>query len=192
MSTEETLIADVEAAFAAGDDARSQAQSIADAMRTAFAAGWPETSDKMGSDDGTYLIHSNDELGHPNGGFRIYAYRQPVSPESPPSPHDHGPCFVVYGVARGGNIHTRWAWQYSEDTTQAPILAPTQTVDQGPGEAAYFLPGEIHSTQGSQTEATVYVRITSQNLEEVWRHRYNPAHHSSRAFRASGSPTRVS
>ena len=44
MSTEETLIANVEAAFSAGEDARLQAQAIADAMRTAFAEGWPETS----------------------------------------------------------------------------------------------------------------------------------------------------
>ena len=161
------MIANVEAAFATGDDSRSEAQTIADAIRGAFTEGWPETSENMGSADGTYLIHANDELGHSHGSFHIYAYRQPRQPESPPSPHDHGPCFVVYGVARGGNVHTRWAWQYADDTRQAPELAPTQTVEQGPREAAYFLPGEIHSTQGSPTSETVCVRITSQSLEEV-------------------------
>ena len=191
-TVEQELIAAVDAAFSSGEDARAQAQAIADAMRKAFKGGWPENSPKMGKDNGTYLIHENDKLGHPNGGYHIYAYRQGPQPESPQAPHDHGACFVVYGVAKGMNTQHRWAWKYSEDTTQPPTLVQTQTIEQHPGEAAYFLPGEIHATQGSRTEDTVYVRITSQDLDKVWRHRYAPQHNTSRAFMASGSPTRTS
>jgi hypothetical protein len=190
-SVEQDLIAAVDAAFTNSEDARGQAQAIADAMREAFKRGWPENSPKMGKDHGTYLMHKNEKLGHPGGGYHIYAYRNPPSPESPQSPHDHGACFVVYGVAKGGNTQTRWAWKYSDDATQPPALVQTQTIEQGPGEASYFLPGEIHSTQGSRTEDTVYVRITSQDLEQVWRHRYVPQHNTSRAFKASASPQRT-
>ena len=86
-----------------------------------------------GPKDRAYLIHANDELGHPNGGLRIYAYRQPVQPGAPQSPRDHGPCIVVHGVSRGDNVHARRARQYGDDTTQAPELTATQTVEQRPG-----------------------------------------------------------
>ncbi len=187
-TTEEQLIADVQSAFAQGDDARGQAQAIADHLRRAFAAGWPENSAKMGDGDGSFLIHADDKLGHPHAGFKIFAYRQGPQPESPQAPHDHGPCFVVYGVAKGSNLQTRYAWRYDEDTTKAPTLEKTQELLQQPGEASYFLPGEIHSTQGSRSEQTVYVRITSQDLDDVWRHRYNPEHNTSRAFISGTSP----
>ncbi len=187
-TTEEQLIADVQSAFAQGDDARGQAQAIADHLRRAFTEGWPESSAKMGDGDGSFLIHADPKLGHPHAGFKIFAYRQGPQPESPQAPHDHGPCFVVYGVAKGSNLQTRFAWRYDEDTTKAPTLEKTQELLQKPGEASYFLPGEIHSTQGSRTKQTVYVRITSQDLDDVWRHRYNPEHNTSRAFISGTSP----
>jgi hypothetical protein len=186
--TEKQLIAAVREAFASSDDARGQAQAIADAMRRAFQQGWPENSPTMGDGYGTFLIHSDSEYGHPAPGFQVLAYRQAPQPESPPSPHDHGACFVVYGVARGGNVQTRYTWRYEEDTTKPPVLVQTQQHVQKPGDAAYFLPGEVHATQGSPNEETVYVRITSQDLDHVWRHRYNPEHGTSRAFTSATTP----
>ena len=186
--TEEQLIEDVRQAFAGSQDARAQAQAIADHLRRAFTAGWPQNSPHMGPDNGTFLIHRDAEYGHPDPGFMIFAYRQGPKPESPPSPHDHGTCFVVYGVATGANTQTRFAWRYGTDTTQPPQLEAAQGILQRPGDAAYFLPGEIHATQGSRDEETVYVRITSQDLDEVWRHRYNLAHHTSQVFRSATAP----
>ena len=188
--TEEQFIEEVRQAFASTGDATGQAQAIADHMRRMFATGWPENSAMMGEGDGTFLIHADKEMGHPNPGFMIMAYRRGPQPESPPSPHDHGPCYVVYGVASGANTQTRYAWRYDEDTTLAPTLEATQQLLQKPGDAAYFLPGEIHATQGSTEEETVFVRITSQDLDDVWRHRYNPAHNTSQAFRSSTGPAR--
>ena len=60
---------------------------------------------------------------------------------------------------------------------------------QKPGDAAYFLPGEIHSTQGSTEEETVYVRVTSQDLDNVWRHRYHLGDNKSSVFRSATQPT---
>ena len=182
---EEQFIEDVRGAFAATDDSRGQAQAIADHLRRMFANGWPQNSPKMGHGNGTFLIHRDAEYGHPNPGFMIMAYRQGPQPESPPAPHDHGASFVVYGVAAGSNTQTRFAWRYSSDTAQPPELEATQQHLQRPGQASYFLPGEIHATQGSPDEETVYVRITSQDLDEVWRHRYNLAHNTSHPFQTA-------
>jgi hypothetical protein len=186
--TQAQFIEDVRQAFASTEDACGQAQAAADHLRRALATGWPENSPQMGKDDGTYVMHRDAEYGHPNPGFMIMAYRQGPQPESPQSPHDHGPCFVVYGVASGGNTQTRFAWRYGPDSTKPPRLEATQQIIQKPGDAAYFLPGEIHATQGSREESTVYVRITSQDLDGVWRHRYHLAHNTSHAFVSGTSP----
>ena len=186
--TEQQFIDDVRASFSSTEDARTQAQVIADHLREMFKTGWPANSEKFGAEPGTYLVHSDPELGHPYGGFQILTYRRaPLRGSSPAQPHDHGPCFVVYGVASGSNVQTRYAWKYSDDSTLAPTLEQTQTVVQAPGDAAYFLPGEIHSTQGSLDEETIFVRITSQDLEKVWRHRYNLSANTGRAFLSGSS-----
>ena len=187
--TEEQFIEDVRQVFATSQDARDQAQGIADHMRRIIATGWPESSDKFGPKPGTYPIYTSDDLGHPNAGFRIFTYRSaPRRAEQVQSPHDHGACFVVYGVARGANQQTVYAWTYGDDRTQQPTLEPQRSFLQRPGDVDYFLPGTIHSTEGSCTEETVYVRITSEDLEKVWRHRYNLATSTSRAFLSGAGP----
>lgn len=187
--TEQQFIEDVRQAFASTIDARAQAQTIADHMRRIFATGWPRNSAKFGAERGTYVIHEDEEYGHPDPGFRILAYRSAPRPETTKqSPHDHGVCFVVYGVAGGTNVQTRYHWAYPEDTTQPPALTVTSDTLQVPGDAAYFLPGEIHSTQGSSTEETVYVRITSMDLENVERHRYDPVRQTATTYRSAIGP----
>ena len=187
--TEQRFIEDVREAFASSKDARLQAQTIADRMRELFATGWPQSSEKLGKEAGTYTIHADAERGHPDPGFMVLAYRSAPRKAVAPSPHDHGACFVVYGVAAGSNLQIRYRWSYPEDSTQPPVLEKAQEVLQKPGDAAYFLPGEIHSTQGSTEEETVYVRVTSQDLDNVWRHRYHLGDNKSTVFRSATQPT---
>ena len=187
--TEEQFVEDVKQVFATSQDARDQAQAIADHMRRILATGWPMNSNKFSAEPGTYPIYASDDLGHPNAGFRIFTYRSaPRSADQVQSPHDHGACFVVYGVARGSNQQTVYAWTYDDDRTQPPTLQPVRSMLQEPGDVDYFLPGTIHSTEGSSTEETIYVRITSEDLEKVWRHRYNLATSASRAFLSGVGP----
>ena len=186
--TEQRFIEDVREAFASSKDARLQAQTIADWMRELFATGWPENSERFGKEAGTYTIHADTGRGHPDPGFMVMAYRSAPRKAVPPSPHDHGACFVVYGVAAGSNLQIRYRWKYAEDSTQPPVLEKVQEVLQKPGDAAYFLPGEIHSTQGSTEEETVYVRVTSQDLDGVWRHRYHLGDNKSSVFRSATQP----
>ena len=183
--TEERFIEDIREAFASTTDARVQAQTIADRMRDLFATGWPENSERFGKEVGTYTIHADADHGHPAPGFMVLAYRQGPQKAGVPSPHDHGACFVVYGVAAGSNVQARYRWSYPEDSTQPPVLEKVQEVLQKPGDASYFLPGEIHSTQGSTEEETVYVRVTSQDLDGIWRHRYHLGDNKSSVFRSA-------
>ena len=183
--TEQRFIEDVREAFAFSKDARLQAHTIADRLRQLFATGWPEGSERFGKEAGTYTIHADNDHGHPDPGFMVLAYRQGPRKAAVPSPHDHGACFVVYGVASGSNVQTRYRWSYPEDPTAPPVLEKVQETLQKAGDAAYFLPGEIHSTQGSTEEETVYVRVTSQDLDEVWRHRYHLGDNKSWVFKSA-------
>lgn len=179
---EQELIGGIRGAFASTEDPMTQAHTIAGLLRDAFERGWPENSEKFGAENGTYEIYRDAEHGHPDPGFVVLAYRQPPQKPAPPSPHDHGICFVVYGVARGSNVQTRYAYQYSDDRSETPKLTAVKVVLQEPGGVDYFLPGEIHSTQGSTEEETVFVRVTSMDLDDIQRHRYNPENGRSRAF----------
>lgn len=171
--TEQEFIADAREAFAANRDPMHQAHAVAGLLRRAFASGWPENSPKFGDGDGTFEIYRDPEHGHPGPGFVVLAYRQPPQQPKRPAPHDHGVCWVVYGVKSGGNAQTRYAYRYSGDRSELPSFEKTQEIPQGPGDVDYFLPGEIHSVQGSTREETIYVRITSMDLNDVQRHRYD-------------------
>ena len=187
--TEQQLIKDIRSVFQNSLDPREQAHSIAQIIERGFDSGWPLNSAKFGKENGTYEIYKDKELGHPSAGFMILAYRQPASKKTTPSPHDHGLCFVVYGVQKGSNIQTRYTYSYSDDRSEMPSLRPTQIIEQLPGHAHYFLPGEIHSTQGSTEIETIYVRITSMDLTNITRHRYDVKSGRSRSFSAHDART---
>lgn len=187
--TEDQLIEEIRLVFKNSLDPREQAHSIAQIVERGFQAGWPLNSEKFGQENGTYEIYRDEELGHPGPGFIILAYRQPPAKKTVPSPHDHGICFVVYGVQKGLNTQTRYAYRYPSDRSKMPSLESTQTIEQLPGSAHYFLPGEIHSTQGSIEAETIYVRITSMDLTNITRHRYDVKSGRSRSFSAHDART---
>ena len=186
--TEQGFIADIQEVFASSKDPVFQAHTIAERMRRLLATGWPQSSGKLGKDNGMVVLHADAEHGHPGPGFMVLAYRQGPSPVKTPSPHDHGTCFVVYGVASGSNTQTRYHWSHEGDSTELPVLEQGQEIIQMPGDADYFLPGEIHSTQGSTDEETIYVRVTSEDLDKVWRHRYRVGGSKAWAFQAASTP----
>ena len=95
---------------------------------------------------------------------------------------------MVYGVASGSNLQTRYHWAFGSDPTQLPVLEKGQDTLQRPGDVDYFLPGEIHSTQGSTEEETIYVRVTSEDLNKTWRHRYQVGGSKAWAFKAASTP----
>jgi hypothetical protein len=99
-------------------------------------------------------------------------------------PHDHGAGWVVYGTYEGAIQQTRWSWDYSNGLLQ-PRLVPKEPFVQTAGQVAYFLPGEIHDTL-NVAERSVVVRVESQKMSTLWRHRYQRENNTARPFTAEG------
>lgn len=187
--TEQQFISDLREVFATHRDSVQQAHHVAALLRRAFENGWPENSEKFGDGNGTFEIYRDTEYGHPNPGFVVLAYRQGPQEIKRPAPHDHGYCWVAYGVKSGGNTQSRYAYVHTGDDVEMPSFHLVQTMEQGPGDVHYILPGEIHSVQGSPTDETIYCRITSMDLDTVQRHRYDVESGRSAIFSAAMTPT---
>ena len=88
------------------------------------------------------------------------------------TPHDHGPCWVVYGAFSGLTEITKY--KRTDDGTQ-PGKA-TLKVDElhrlSPGTVKPYLPGEIHSTRALEGPGVVF-RFLSYDLDKIERSRYN-------------------
>lgn len=89
-------------------------------------------------------------------------------------PHDHGPCWVVYGAYAGVTEITLYR---RTDGAKEPGKATLETKALhrlGPGVVYPYLPGDIHSTRAVEAPAVVF-RFLSCDLEQVKRNRYDPA-----------------
>lgn len=88
------------------------------------------------------------------------------------TPHDHGPCWVVYGSYRGVTDITTYR---RADDGKEPGKAKLEVKEVhrlSPGVAHPYLPGDIHSTHAVETPAVVF-RFLSYDLEKIERHRYS-------------------
>jgi len=89
------------------------------------------------------------------------------------SPHDHGPCWVVYGAYHGA---VEIATYRRTDDGKVPGQATLEKKEVHrltPGRALPYLPGEIHSTLA--TEDSVVFRFLSYDLNQVSRNFYDSA-----------------
>ena len=87
-------------------------------------------------------------------------------------PHDHGPCWVVYGSYQGITEITTYR---RNDDGQQPGKAAIEKKDLHrltPGVVQPYLPGEIHSTNVIQGPTVVF-RFLSYDLDKIERNRYN-------------------
>ena len=75
---------------------------------------------------------------------------------------------------RGKSSKTKWRWSYPEADRTSPEIKPLETWVQGPGDIAFFLPGEIHNTRCVADDRAVVVRLEGQKLAGMLRHRYDP------------------
>jgi len=88
------------------------------------------------------------------------------------APHDHGPCWVVYGVYEGEvEIAT---YRRTDDGSVAgkAFLEVAGSRLLKPGIAYEYLSGEIHSTR-CLSDGAIVMRFLSADLEKVSRGRYN-------------------
>jgi hypothetical protein len=87
-------------------------------------------------------------------------------------PHDHGPCWVVYGSYSGLTEITLYRRTDDGNTPGRATLEKKDLHRLSPGVAHAYVPGDIHSTRAVEGPAVVF-RFLSYDLEKIQRHRYN-------------------
>ena len=88
------------------------------------------------------------------------------------TPHDHGPCWVVYGAFSGLTEITKY--KRTDDGSQPgrATLEKEELHRLSPGIVKPYLPGEIHSTHEVEGPGVVF-RFLSYDLDKIQRSRYN-------------------
>lgn len=87
-------------------------------------------------------------------------------------PHDHGPCWVVYGAYTGVTDITLYRRTDDGKEPGRASLEKKELHRLSPGVVRAFLPGDIHSVHALEGPAVVF-RFLSTDLEKVERYRYN-------------------
>jgi hypothetical protein len=171
-----TFVEETREAIRARTDVREQAETVAGAAEDLVAAdGWMEEAMDFDGSRARAELHYDDEVGHPGPGFVVKgSVTDPSEPTGGSIPHDHGSTWVVYAVYRGEMEQYRYGWEYDDDARNPELVEQVRYV-QGPGDALFLLPGEIHRTNIVSEEPTWVVRIESQHLDTVPRHRYDRA-----------------
>jgi hypothetical protein len=87
-------------------------------------------------------------------------------------PHDHGPCWVVYGSYRGVTEITKYK-RVDDRSREGVAKLEKERLDRlTPGVCVPYLPGDIHSTNAVQGPGVVF-RFLSDDLDQIERYRYN-------------------
>ena len=87
-------------------------------------------------------------------------------------PHDHGPCWVIYGSYSGVTEITVYRRTDDANDVARAALEKKDLHRLSPGVAYAYLPGDIHATRAVEAPAVVF-RFLSYDLEKITRHRYN-------------------
>lgn len=87
-------------------------------------------------------------------------------------PHDHGPCWVVYGAY--GGVTEITMYKRTDDGSQPGVaqLEKNRLDRLTPGIVVPYLPGDIHSTHAVEGPAVVF-RFLSYDLDKIDRSRYD-------------------
>jgi len=88
------------------------------------------------------------------------------------TPHDHGPCWVVYGAFSGVTDITKY--KRTDDGSQPDkCTLEKERLDRlSPGVVVPYVTGDIHSTHAVEGPGVVF-RFLSYDLEKISRSRYN-------------------
>lgn len=107
----------------------------------------------------------------PEYGFILMGHIHKAGHRSPS--HDHGPCWVVYGVAQGAIEITTYHRADDGHTPGKATLEEKEHVLLTPGVVRPYLPGEIHATRAMDPGPSLVFRFLSADLDQVERHRYD-------------------
>jgi len=106
----------------------------------------------------------------PNHGFVQMGHVHPQGHGN--APHDHGPCWVVYGSYGGLTEITTYRRVDDGEEAGKAKLEVREKHRLSPGVVYPYLPGDIHSTKAVEAPSVVF-RFLSYDLDKVERYRYN-------------------
>jgi hypothetical protein len=87
-------------------------------------------------------------------------------------PHDHGPCWVVYGSFKGITEITKYN-RTDDGSKEGHAVIEKDRLDRlTPGVVVPYLRGDIHSTNAVEGPGVVF-RFLSYDLDKIERYRYN-------------------
>ncbi|NIO06993.1 MAG: hypothetical protein GTO40_02980 [Deltaproteobacteria bacterium] len=176
--TMEQFIEDAKKVFASTEDPRAQAGGIAKHMEKLLASPTlpDEIKKRAAGRTGRIDLHVDPQYGHPGPGFCLMTSLPDPKGEGGSReryPHDHGASFVVYGVYKGATQQIKFRWTCPEGGNRSePELKEYDRFTQNTGQAAFFLPGEIHMTGTVGGERSSIIRLEAQKLDRVKRHAY--------------------
>ena len=87
------------------------------------------------------------------------------------APHDHGPCWVVYGQYKHYTDMTRWKQLDNGNTAGHAELTVQKQFRLNAGEAAAFAKGDIHAI--AYGDDTFFIRVTGGDVEKQKTLRFN-------------------
>lgn len=87
-------------------------------------------------------------------------------------PHDHGPCWVIYGNYTNYTLMRRWKRQDAGGSEGHAELALQKEFRLDAGQAAAFAIGDIHSIE--YPDRTYFIRVTGGDVEQQKTLRFDP------------------
>jgi predicted metal-dependent enzyme (double-stranded beta helix superfamily) len=88
------------------------------------------------------------------------------------TPHDHGPCWVVYGAYSGLTEITKYRRTDDRSEPGKATLEPERVDRLTAGVVVPYLRGDIHSTKAVEGPGVVF-RFLSYDLDKIERNRYS-------------------
>jgi len=176
--TIEKFIGDVKKVFASTNDPRAQGGAIAKHMEALLASpSLPDDIEQRAAGrTGRIDLYVDQEHGHPGPGFCLMTTITDPNAQGGSRerfPHDHGASFVVYGVFKGATQQVKFRWTCPDNgDRKTPELKEYDRFTQDTGQAAFFLPGEIHMTGPAGGGPSRIIRLEAQKLDRVPRHSY--------------------
>jgi predicted metal-dependent enzyme (double-stranded beta helix superfamily) len=151
---------------AAGDDARpAQGQALLETLLRETPADEPWVAGLLGEEPPARELYRD-----PTHGFiQMGHFHRPGHGNAP---HDHGPCWVLYGVYRGEIEITTYRRLDDGSVPGQAQLEVKDVVRVKPGMVRPYLPGEIHSTRAIDPDGSLVMRFLSADLDPVERYRY--------------------
>jgi hypothetical protein len=167
QSSLDRYIADVRAAWGDGKDPQLPFK-VAASMEKLFASTSPDDSwmaELIRDGKPARELYRDPDLGFIQMG---HIHKQGHANQ----PHDHGPCWVVYGSYKGVTEITKYK-RMDDGTREGVAKLEKERLDRlTPGVVVPYLPGEIHSTNAVEGPGVVF-RFLSYDLEKIDRYRYN-------------------